>query len=332
MAVSACPHGRRRVGRVSGAATACRLVVSDWRASAGRTSWGSPRAAVVAKAVESPYSGRVTALIGLRDNLAMARLHLITDLRGGVEPFVEFLDQMFNAGVDMVQVRDTGADSVLLDKALEAAVQPTFDHRKLLCVGRNVAAADALRADLLHLGSTDGDIAAARKRLHQWSLVGRSVHNQAQLDHAVAEQADWLSVGPVYGQDVPGLDLVRAAAQQLGAFDQQATPWFAVGGITLQNLDEVLAAGASRVAVSAAITRAEDPAAVAAEFSQRLRAHWNQHAPAPESVPSTTFTVPRRADEPADADAQLVEGAPAQREAPGDVAARPAERPDSEDE
>ena len=108
MAVSACPHGRRRVGRVSGAATACRLVVSDWRASAGRTSWGSPRAAVVAKAVESPYSGRVTALIGLRDNLAMARLHLITDLRGGVEPFVEFLDQMFNAGVDLVQVRDTG--------------------------------------------------------------------------------------------------------------------------------------------------------------------------------------------------------------------------------
>ncbi|MGA4669678.1 thiamine phosphate synthase [Propionibacteriaceae bacterium Y1923] len=218
----------------------------------------------------------MTALIGLKDNLAMARLMVITDLRGGTEAFVDFLDQMFRAGADILQVRAPEADDAALREALDAAVQPTFDHRKLLCVGRNTEVAAGFTADLLHLGSTDGDLGDARARLGKWSLVGRSVHDRAQLDHAVLEKADWITVGPVYGNEVPGPDLVREAAEVLPVHDEKTVPWFAVGGITLDNLDEVLAAGAVRVAVSSAITTAEDPAAAAAEFSTRVRTHWKQ--------------------------------------------------------
>jgi thiamine-phosphate pyrophosphorylase len=49
-------------------------------------------------------------------------------------------------------------------------------------------------------------------------------------------------------------------------------PWFAIGGISLGRLDEVLAAGATRVVVVRAITEADDPAAAAASFARRLRA------------------------------------------------------------
>ena len=212
--------------------------------------------------------------MGLKDNLALARLQVITDLRGGTEAFVTFLDQLFSAGVDLVQVRDESVDEATLREALDAAVQPTFDHRKLLCVGRNTDVAAAFEADLLHLGSTDGDLGDARKRLGKWSLVGRSVHDPAQLDHAVREGADWLTVGPVFGDGAPGLALVQQAATALPVADEASAPWFAVGGITLDNLDEVLSAGAVRIAVASAVTRADDPQAAAAEFVGRVRGHW----------------------------------------------------------
>jgi thiamine-phosphate pyrophosphorylase len=48
-------------------------------------------------------------------------------------------------------------------------------------------------------------------------------------------------------------------------------PWFAIGGISLARLDEVLAAGATRVVVVRAITEADDPAAAARSFARRLR-------------------------------------------------------------
>ncbi|EFL31529.1 thiamine-phosphate pyrophosphorylase [Streptomyces viridochromogenes DSM 40736] len=64
----------------------------------------------------------------------------------------------------------------------------------------------------------------------------------------------------------PGLDLVRYTAA-LGT----DRPWFAIGGIDLANLDQVLEAGARRVVVVRAITEADDPGAAAAEFAKRLR-------------------------------------------------------------
>ncbi|BFO20770.1 hypothetical protein SHKM778_71580 [Streptomyces sp. KM77-8] len=64
----------------------------------------------------------------------------------------------------------------------------------------------------------------------------------------------------------PGLDLVRYTAA-LGT----GRPWFAIGGIDLGNLDQVLDAGARRVVVVRAVTEADDPGAAAAEFAKRLR-------------------------------------------------------------
>ena len=84
---------------------------------------------------------------------------------------------------------------------------------------------------------------------------------------------DYFCAGPVWatptkpGRPAAGLDLVRYAA----ALDTER-PWFGIGGISLSNLDEVLAAGARRVVVVRAITGADDPAAATAELAARLRA------------------------------------------------------------
>ncbi len=90
---------------------------------------------------------------------------------------------------------------------------------------------------------------------------------------AVEPGVDYFCTGPVWptptkpGRFAPGLGLVEYAAKL-----STGRPWFAIGGIDLGNLDEVLAAGADRVVVVRAITAAEDPGAAAAAFARRLRA------------------------------------------------------------
>ncbi|WP_345711453.1 thiamine phosphate synthase, partial [Kineococcus glutinatus] len=83
---------------------------------------------------------------------------------------------------------------------------------------------------------------------------------------------DYFCAGPVWatptkpGRAAVGTDLVRRAAAVAGA-----TPWFAIGGVDLASLEEVLEAGARRVVVVRAITQAGDPGAAAAAFARRLR-------------------------------------------------------------
>ncbi len=88
---------------------------------------------------------------------------------------------------------------------------------------------------------------------------------------AAGREADYLGVGPVFATPTKpdgaavGLELVAEAARVA------RVPWFAIGGIDASTLDEVLAAGASRVAVVRAIAEAPDPAAAARDLRARLR-------------------------------------------------------------
>lgn len=100
--------------------------------------------------------------------------------------------------------------------------------------------------------------------------IGLSTHAPFQAERAVAAGAAYVAIGPVYatptkpGRPAVTLDYVRWAADHL------AVPWFAIGGITLGNLDEVLAAGARRVCVVSAILRAPDVTQACRSFKRRL--------------------------------------------------------------
>ena len=114
----------------------------------------------------------------------------------------------------------------------------------------------------------------ARRILGPGPLIGRSSHSPAQAAAAAAEPGvDYFCAGPLWvtptkpGRPATGLGLLGAVAAS-----RPARPWFAIGGIDLGRLDDVLAAGARRVVVVRAITEAADPAAAAAAFARRLRA------------------------------------------------------------
>jgi thiamine-phosphate pyrophosphorylase len=204
-----------------------------------------------------------------RERLRRARLYFVTDVRPGLE---ELLAAALAGGVDMVQLRDKSASDDELVRAAAVFRRLCDEHDALFWLNDRPDLVAACAADGVHVGQDDMPASEARAVAGDDVLVGLSTHSPAQLDAALAAgEADQLSVGPVWatptkeGRPAAGLDYVRHAARVAGE-----RPWFAIGGIDLDNVREVTAAGASRVVVVRAIRDAEDPRAAAATLRSAL--------------------------------------------------------------
>ncbi len=210
----------------------------------------------------------------VRERLAAARLYLCTDGRRASGDLAQFLDAVLAGGVDIVQLREKGLEAREELALLEVFADACRRHGKLLAVNDRADVALAAGADALHLGQGDLPVPAARQILGPGPLIGRSSHSPAQSSAAAAEEGvDYFCAGPVWttptkpGRPSTGLSLLSHVASL-----RTGRPWFAIGGISLGRLDDVLAAGATRVVVVRAITEADDPGAAAAAFAARLRA------------------------------------------------------------
>ncbi|MEO8290933.1 MAG: thiamine phosphate synthase [Gaiellaceae bacterium] len=189
------------------------------------------------------------------------RLYLVTPVR---PRFADFLEAAIRGGVDVVQVRERSlADGALLD-ALGEAREVTARHEVPLGVNDRPDLALLADADFVHVGQDDIPVSEARSfRLP----VGLSTHAPAEID---AARADYIAVGPVFetptkeGRPAVGLELVRYAAANA------RLPWFPIGGIDASNVHEVVAAGATRIAVVRAIVEAPDPERAAGELRSAL--------------------------------------------------------------
>lgn len=191
-----------------------------------------------------------------RERLAAARLYVVT---GNRPDLGEFLEAILGAGVNVIQLREKEAEAGDLLRWGETFREAAQRHGALFIVNDRPDVAFALDADGVHLGQEDLPPRLAREILGQDSIIGLSTHSPAQWDAAVPE-ADYLCMGPVWetptkpGRRAAGLDAVRHAAAS-----GETRPWFAIGGITLDNLPEVQDAGATRIVVVRAVTA--DPAA-----------------------------------------------------------------------
>lgn len=186
--------------------------------------------------------------------VSRSRLYLITSARPAL---AAFLEAAVRGGVDLVQIREKELPDGPLLRALEEARDVTRRLGVPLVVNDRPDLAVLAGADLVHVGQDDLPVEAARR----FGLgVGQSTHASRELD---TSRADYLGVGPVYatptkaGRPAAGLGLVRHAAAHA------RVPWFAIGGIDAANVSEVVAAGASRIAVVRAIGEADDPEAAA---------------------------------------------------------------------
>ena len=204
--------------------------------------------------------------------LDAARLYLCTGARRREGDLGQFLDAVLAAGVDVVQLREKHLEAAEELELLEVFADATRRHGRLLSVNDRADVAATAGADVLHLGQRDLPPAAARRLVGRGVLIGRSTHSAREFDAATADgDVDYACVGPTWatptkpGRPATGLGLVRHAAAHAGR-----SPWFAIGGVDLDTVDEVVAAGARRVVVVRAVTEADDPAAATAALLRKL--------------------------------------------------------------
>jgi thiamine-phosphate pyrophosphorylase len=209
-----------------------------------------------------------------RARLADARLYLCTDGRRAQRDLAPFLDAVLGNGVDIVQLREKGLEAGEELALLEVFAAACARHGALLAVNDRADIALAAGADVLHLGQDDLPVGVARHILGPRPVIGRSSHSPGQAAAAAAEDGvDYFCAGPLWatptkaGRPGTGLGLLSSVTG-LGT----ARPWFAIGGISFERLDQVLEAGATRVVVVRALTEAGDPGAATAAFAKRLRA------------------------------------------------------------
>lgn len=133
----------------------------------------------------------------------------------------------------------------------------------------------------LHVGQEDLPVPIVRRWLGAEAFIGLSTHTAEQIDDALRQPISYLAIGPVYGTTTKatgyhaiGLERVRLAARRAAdaaaAVGGEPLPVVAIGGITLDNAQAVIDAGASSVAVIGDLLMTGDPVARAAQFVQRL--------------------------------------------------------------
>jgi thiamine-phosphate pyrophosphorylase len=204
--------------------------------------------------------------------MSIGRLYLVATPRPHLsdDDFIARVRAAVDGGVDVLQLRCKGWDALpylRLAERLRAAVSHT---RVPFIINDRPDIALACDADGVHLGQDDLPVDVAR-RLVGDRIIGRSSHAPADAARAVEERADYFAVGPVWetptkpGRSAAGLSYVRHVASS-----GITIPWFAIGGITHDNVGQVIADGATRIAVVRAILDAPDPAAAANQFAQAL--------------------------------------------------------------
>lgn len=183
--------------------------------------------------------------------------------------------QLCDGGADLIQLRAKNSSAEEVRRLAEVILPVTRRAHIGLVINDHLAVAQAVGAEICHLGQEDffdpGHQHVSALRIPNSELkIGLSSHAPAQAERAIAAGADYIAIGPVYATGTKPaakpvtLDYVRWAAANV------RVPWFAIGGINLQNLHAVLDAGARRICVVSAILDTQDVATECAKFRNRL--------------------------------------------------------------
>lgn len=203
------------------------------------------------------------------------KLYLVTD-RTQFSSDDEFLDKIaasLQGGVQIIQLREKTANAKKFIELAKKIKELCSLYNALFIVNDRVDIANIVQADGVHLGQEDIGIHSARHLLGKDAIIGISTHSPGQAQQAVESGADYIGVGPVFetptkqGRQAVGLEYVKWVAKEINI------PWFAIGGINLNNVDLVIQAGASRIAVVRAVINADNPEKAACEFIEKLKFH-----------------------------------------------------------
>ncbi len=192
------------------------------------------------------------------DRLAKAQLYVLLDGRKTAEEFATIVQSLIAGGVHIIQLRDKQLDDRTLLSRARHLRELTNGTSTLFIMNDRPDLARLSQADGVHVGQEELAVKDCRAILGVEPLVGVSTHSLEQARQAILDGANYIGVGPTFPsatknfKQFTGLDFLRQVAREI------RLPTFAIGGITAENLNEVISTGVRRFAVSNALVNAPD--------------------------------------------------------------------------
>ncbi|MEQ1598441.1 MAG: thiamine phosphate synthase [Methylotenera sp.] len=175
------------------------------------------------------------------------------------------VESALQGGASLLQYRNKAADATLRHWQASALQALCRSFAVPLIINDDLDLCVEIGADGVHLGDTDGDVAAARSKLGADKIIGASCYNK--LDLAIKAEAAGASY-VAFGACFPSQTKPNAAKADLSLFQIKLNiPKVAIGGITLENAPQVITAGADAIAVVGALFGATDIAKTSQQLS-----------------------------------------------------------------
>lgn len=205
-----------------------------------------------------------------KDFLHRIRLYVLISSNIAKKSVKETARLVIDGGADAVQLREkTISDSKFISLAREVR-DITTKRGSLLIINDRVHVVRKVNADGIHLGQQDMSALEARNTIGDEKIIGVSTHSITQARQAQKDGADYIAIGPIYPTSTKGhepsvgIEIIHEISEAV------SIPIIAIGAITLENLDEVLKAGASRIAVCSAIIGSKDIYSSTRQFKEKL--------------------------------------------------------------
>jgi thiamine-phosphate pyrophosphorylase len=204
--------------------------------------------------------------------LSSIQLYVIADKRiCGNRDIESVVSESINGGAEMIQYRDKESDD---NRFLKTASQ-----LQAICKARNipfivndrVEIAVKIDADGVHVGQEDMPLFEVRKKVSPDKIIGVSATSIQQVKEAEENGTDYIGIGPIFNtlskeiKEPVGLEIIREAKACL------KIPFYAIGGINLDNLDSLIQTGVSRIAVISAIILSDDIKSTTAKLLDKLK-------------------------------------------------------------
>jgi thiamine-phosphate pyrophosphorylase len=254
---------------------ACKRLPEALRVLAETIRCESP--AIAERIEEIRYAGYtlekdVALFAGAQAKFENVRLYVLINSNLPAEVFT-LAEKCIRGGADCLQLRVKDADDDRYYAIACEFVKICRDGKVISIMNDRVDIAAASSADGVHLGQNDLPIEQARKLQLTPLIFGKSTHSIEQLKAAITELPTYVSLGPVFATPtkpnaVPvKLDYVKEAIPILS---QTGVGYVAIGGITIENVEGVLRAGAKTIAVSSAVTSVPDPQAECRKLKEKI--------------------------------------------------------------
>ena len=217
---------------------------------------------------------------GANERLLTARFYGIIDL-GYVAPdeIERAAAQLCAGGVDVIQLRAKGREECEIEEMANRVAPILRDAGVPFIINDHPALVPSVGADGAHVGQDDFSVADARWRAGRalegevpLPIIGKSTHSVEQAVAAAAEGADYIGFGPLFPTPTKAGRPAIGLADIARVHGLVSVPIFCIGGVKLENLDAVIAAGARRVVIVSGILQASDIAAYCREAKARLDA------------------------------------------------------------